>query len=146
MRALVSALYISLLVIPIGGIAQTCTAEWLADTDLKCGIGGTQDTIRCYVKAVRNASVELNRVYQDLEADLAEPGQLIRAQRAWLSYQREECGYQASGYDCDNGIAGMCSLSHGVCELRLTCERVERLREHTAAKCNGCPPRKSDGR
>lgn len=122
-----------------------CSAAWSKRTQDQCNAGGTQDMTRCLGTKLREADKELNKVYAGLKADLVEPSAVTRAQRSWVAYRNAECTYQSSGYACDSGTSGMCSLSSGFCQMQLTCERVNLLRKHIEAKCNGCPVRKSDG-
>ena len=124
--------------------AQVCTDPWMAKVSNECGGGAGQEMQRCFGARRQEADTELNKVYGQLKADLVSPNDLVKAQRAWLNYRDAECNYQASGYACDTGISGMCSLTIGMCQMQLTCGRVKVLREHIEEKCNGCPERKSD--
>jgi uncharacterized protein YecT (DUF1311 family) len=121
-----------------------CTDSWIKKTQ-ECDDGGTQNMTRCFGAKRQEADDELNDIYGQLKADLVDPRVFVKAQRSWIAYRDAECTYQSSGYACDSGISGMCSLSSGLCQIRLTCERVKLLREHIDTKCNGCPVRKSDG-
>jgi len=107
---------------------------------------GAEGIAQCAGEARDKSTHELNRVYNELRADLVNPRPLVRAQRSWLAYRTAQCEYQSSGYDCESGVSGMCSVERAVCQVHLTCERVRKLREHMQEKCNGCPVRKGAAR
>lgn len=122
-----------------------CSANWVEEVKSECSGGGTQDMTRCLGKKGQLVEDILNKEYKSLKEDLADPSELVKAQRTWLSYRNAECAYQSSGYVCDSGISGMCSISKGICQMNLSCKRIKLIREHIGTKCNGCPVRKSDG-
>jgi uncharacterized protein YecT (DUF1311 family) len=116
----------------------------MAEAFENCDGGTGQEMQRCFGEWRHKAVSELNKIYGQLKADLLTPEDLVKAQRAWSAYRDAECGYRASGYACDTGIAGMCSLTLGICEMKLNCDRVKVLLEHMKEKCNGCPARKDN--
>ena len=138
-------LIVCILSIPASAADVICAEKWVEKAKEACDSGHTQEFSRCLGKKRQQADNALNQDYKKLKDDLVDPADLIKAQRSWITYRDNECAYTSSGYDCTSGISGMCSISTGICEMQLTCERVRRLREHIEYKCNGCPPRKSDG-
>ena len=139
-----TALICSFSISALASDAQVCTDRWLAKVSNECGGGAGQEMQRCFGARRQEADTKLNKVYGQLKADLVSPSILVKAQKAWLNYRDAECNYQASGYACDTSVSGMCALTIGICQMRLTCNRVKILREHIEEKCNGCPVRKSE--
>jgi uncharacterized protein YecT (DUF1311 family) len=140
-------LLVAMVLVPCMAFAggPVCSANWVEKIKSECSDGGTQDMTRCLGKKGQLVDDLLNKEYKNLKEDLTDPSDLIKAQRAWLAYRDSECNYQSSGYSCDSGISGMCSISTGICRMNLSCERIKLIREHIGTKCNGCPARKSDG-
>jgi len=126
-----------LLASPAPAQERLCSPAWVQK------LAQCEDIGRCAGDARAQSDRELNRVYNELRMDLQDPRPLVQAQRAWLAYQKAECEYQSSGYDCESGMSGMCSVERAMCQVHLTCERVRKLREHIQQKCNGCPVRKT---
>jgi uncharacterized protein YecT (DUF1311 family) len=140
-----NVLLLVMVCVPAFGAAQeVCSDSWNNNWKEKCDQGGFQEMSRCFGEQIAQADKELNRLYSELRQDLVDPKPLVSAQRAWLRFRDAECVYDTSGYDCNSGIAGACSLSAGLCQMKLACDRIKQLRLHTENKCDGCPPRKSD--
>ena len=136
MRLLLLAIAM-LLAVPASAEETLCSSAWVQK------LAQCEDIARCAGEARVQSDRELNRLYNELRADLVDPKPLVQAQRSWLAYRKAECEYQSSGYDCESGVSGMCSVERAACQVHLTCERVRQLREHIQEKCNGCPVRKS---
>jgi uncharacterized protein YecT (DUF1311 family) len=131
---------IALIVLAAPAVAEEklCSSEWVQK------VAQCDDISKCAGDALVQSDTELNRVYSELKADLVKPKSFIQAQRAWLAFRKAECEYQSSGYNCESGISGMCSIERAMCGVHLTCERVRKLRGHIEENCNGCPVRKGD--
>lgn len=140
-------LLVAMVLVPYLAFASdsVCSGNWVEKVKSECSDGGTQGMTRCLGKKGQLVDDILNKEYKNLKEDLTDPSQLVKAQRLWFAYRNSECRYQSSGYSCNSGISGMCSISTGICRMNLTCDRIKLIREHIRMKCNGCPARKSEG-
>jgi uncharacterized protein YecT (DUF1311 family) len=108
------------------------------------GSGG--ENARCLATRAGEASAEMAHLLQVVKNDLVNPVDMLGAQRAWDRYRNAECKFEASGAACEPGESGIqCSPAVARCHVRLTCERVQLLREQMGNICADCPPRKSAG-